>query len=260
MVISAVADMARGVGQWQTSLKLALQDIELRYRRSFLGPFWISVALLTTVLALSYVFAGVLQTGYRGYAAYLGAGLLTWQLIGGFVSEGCASVNEHSAMLKNVRMPLTTIAGRIVFRNAIIFAHNLTAIVGLMLILGNSFSPIALMALPGVAVIFCFGYFIGLALGPLCARFRDIPLAVASVMQVIFFMTPIIWMPSAMSHRPMFIHGNPFYHLLELVRAPLLGEAATALNWQVSAWFCAFAAVCAVISVATTHKRLSLWL
>jgi len=259
-VISAVVDMAVGIGRWRTSFALAVQDIELRYKRSLLGPFWISASLVATMLALAYVFAAVFRQEFTTYIAFLGTGLLAWQLVLGLMNEGCSSVTEHSGLLQNVRMPLTVIAGRISLRNAIVFAHNIVAVLAILAMFGLRLSPVALYAIPGALLILLFGYFITMALGPLCARFRDIPMVVQSAMQVIFFLTPIFWMPSAVSHRPGFIHGNPFYHMIELVRAPLLGSEATALNWQVTLWCCGGAAVASVIVVALTRKRINLWL
>jgi ABC-type polysaccharide/polyol phosphate export permease len=253
-------DMAVGLSRWRTSYKLGLQDIELRYRRSLLGPFWISASLVATVLALGFIFAEVFQQDFTDYVSYLGAGLLTWQFILALVNEGCASVTEHSAFMQNVRLPMTVIAGRIAFRNAVVFAHNLVAILCVLLIFGGELSPAMLLALPGMLVILVLGYFLVMVMGPLCARFRDIPMVVQSAMQVIFFLTPIIWRQDAMSHRPMFTNANPFYHLIELVRAPLQGGAASSLNWQVALWCCGAAALMALIVVSVTRKRLALWL
>lgn len=259
-MIDAVVDMAVGVGRWRTSYKLALQDIELRYRRSLLGPFWISAALVATVLALAFVFAEVFRTEFVSYVSFIGSGLLAWQFILALVNEGCGSITEHTGFLQNVRLPMTVIAGRIMMRNAIVFAHNLVAMVGLLLVFGSTFSPVALLVFPGALLILCLGYFLGIALGPICARFRDIPLVIQSGMQVIFFLTPIFWMPSTVSHRPMFTAANPFYHLIELVRAPLLGKAPAELNWRVALWCCAAAVVLAVASVSLTRRKISLWL
>lgn len=259
-MIDAVVDMARGAARWRTSYKLGLQDIELRYKRSLLGPFWISASLIATVLALAFVFADVFQQDYLTYISYLGSGLLAWQLIGALTNEGCGAINEHSGFLQNVPMPITVISGRIVFRNSIVFVHNLIAVVGVLTVLGAKFTPTALLAIPGAAIILAIGYFMAMVLGPLCARFRDIPLVVQSAMQVIFFLTPIFWMPSAVSHRPMFTSANPFYHLIQLVRSPMLGEPADQIHWIVALWFCAIAAVAAVITVSVTRKRMNLWL
>lgn len=252
--------MAAGIGQWRTSYQLGLQDIELRYKRSLLGPFWISAALVSVVLALAYVFAPIFGTDFVSYISFIGAGFLAWQLILALVNEGCNSVIEHSGFLQNLRLPMTVIAGRIIFRNAVVFAHNVVAIACVLMMFGIKLTPTVVWALPGALTILVLGYFLSMVLGPICARFRDLPLVVGSVMQVIFFLTPIFWMPSAVGHRPMFTNTNPFYHLIELVRAPLLGEHATALNWQVSLWCCAIAAALAVATVSATRKRLNLWL
>ena len=269
-VFAAIADMALGVGQWRTSYKLGLQDIELRYKRSLLGPFWISAALVATILALAYVFSGVFPaTQFSSYIAYIGAGLLTWQFIQALVNEACNSVTEHTSYLQNVRMPMTTIAGRIVFRNAIVFAHHLFAVLGLLALFalydqdpqgGMSFEPILLWALPGAGLILLIGYFLVMMLGPICARFRDVPLVISSALQVLFFLTPIFWIPGDSTHDPRFYLANPFYHLIQLVRAPILGEMATPLNWTFSLWVCAVIGVLALVSVASTRKRLALWL
>lgn len=259
-MFAAIADMAVGLGQWRTSYKLGLQDIELRYKRSLLGPFWISAAMVATILALAYVFSGVFRANFASYIAYIGAGLLTWQFIQALVLEACNSVNEHTSYLQNVRMPITTIAGRIVVRNAIVFSHHIIAVVGLLFLFGVRFSPIALWALLGGGLILLLGYFLVILLGPICTRFRDVPLVISSVMQVTFFLTPIFWMPAESAHNPAFILSNPFWHLIQLVRAPLLGELPTPENWKVALWCCGIVASLAVICAAITRKRLALWL
>ncbi|MBN8605807.1 MAG: ABC transporter permease [Caulobacterales bacterium] len=259
-MLSAIGDLGNGVLQWRTSYKLGVQDIDLRYRRSVLGPFWISASLVATVLALAFVFGEVFRQDFVDYVIFLGAGLLAWQLILALVNEGCGSIAEHSAFLQNLRMPLSVIAGRIVFRNAIVFVHNLIAIVGVFFLFGAHLTWTALWVFPAALMILAIGYFLILVLGPICARFRDIPLVVQSAMQVIFFMTPIFWQPSAMAHRPMLTLANPIYHWIELVRAPLLGHEATWLNWQVAFWSCGVACLLAIITLSVTRKRLSLWL
>ena len=259
-MFSAIADMGLGLAKWRTSWTLGFRDIELRYKRSLLGPFWISAALVATILALAFVFSGVFRTNFSSYIAYIGAGLLTWQFIQSLVNEACTSVTEHTTLLQNVRMPMTTLAGRVVVRNSIVFAHHIVAVVGLLFLFGVQFTPVIVWALPGAGLILLMGYFLVMTLGPICARFRDVPLIISSIMQVLFFLTPIFWMPAESSHHPGFILANPFHHLIQLVRAPILGEMATPLNWTFSLWACGLVAVLAMLSASLTHKRLALWL
>jgi ABC-type polysaccharide/polyol phosphate export permease len=99
-----------------------------------------------------------------------------------------------------------------------------------------------------------------MAIGPLCARFRDLPQIVANGVQVMFFLSPVIWSADQLPQRAIFIEANPFYHLVEVVRAPLLGEFATATNWQVVTSVIAVLVVASAISAAVTRKRVFLWL
>jgi ABC-type polysaccharide/polyol phosphate export permease len=48
---------------------------------------------------------------------------------------------------------------------------------------------------------------------------------------MLFFITPVFWLPSLMPTRTVLVTGNPFYHMLELLRAPLLGRAPADESW-----------------------------
>lgn len=258
-MIGAFVDLGRGLARWRTSFALATQDISLRYRRSVLGPFWISASLVCSVLALSYVFGSILGQDMGSYSAYIGAGLLVWTFMTSATSEASSSVMEHGPLLQNLPMPLPVVAGRVMIRNAIILVHNAIAIFIVLAFFGVTYTPVALLAVPGMLVLMASSYFLVLVLGPLSARYRDIPQIVSSVLQLLFFVTPIVWMRDQMGDRTMLADGNPLFHLIELVRAPLLGDAPTELNWTVGLSVVGALAVMALISVAASRKRVALW-
>lgn len=259
-MLAAISCLAGSISGWRTSYVLGLQDVELRYKRSVLGPFWISASLVALVLALALVFVDVFQEEFAQYISFVGAGMLAWQLLTALINEGCNAVVEHSTFLQNIRLPINVIAGRLAVRNAIAFAHNFLAIGLLLLFFGWTLTPMAVLALPGALAILIFGFFLSMTFGPLSARYRDIPLVVQNGLQVVFFLTPIFWMPNTMSHRPMLAEANPLYHMVEVVRAPILGQPATAANWQVVLLCCASAALLAMATTTLTQKRLALWL
>jgi lipopolysaccharide transport system permease protein len=70
-----------------------------------------------------------------------------------------------------------------------------------------------------------------LLLGTICARFRDIPPIVNSVMQMAFFISAVIWKPSQLGRHEWLLAFNPFFTLLEVVRAPLLGSVPSLAVW-----------------------------
>ena len=127
-------------------------------------------------------------------------------------------------MIRAVRMPLFVHALRTLVRNVLVLAHNVVVIVAVDIIFAIKPGWCALMALPGVAVWAVDTLAIALLLGAFCARFRDITPIVASVMQIAFFLTPVLWLPGMLGRHAVLVTFNPFYALLEIVRAPFLGH------------------------------------
>jgi lipopolysaccharide transport system permease protein len=87
------------------------------------------------------------------------------------------------------------------------------------------------LALPGLALWMLDAFAVALLLGAIGARFRDIPPIVASVVQIAFFVTPIIWKPEQLGTRAWVLPFNPFFALVEVVRGPMLGEVPSAMSW-----------------------------
>jgi ABC-type polysaccharide/polyol phosphate export permease len=83
-----------------------------------------------------------------------------------------------------------------------------------------------LLAIPGVILILINGVWLALLIGMLCLRFRDVQPLVATGLQISMLITPLFWPPESLSGsgRAVFVEFNPIYHLIEVVRAPLLGN------------------------------------
>lgn len=259
-MLGVFADIGATFGRWPVWYLLARQDIGMRYRRSILGPFWISLAMLAMVLGISVVYSQIYQEDFREFAAYVGCSLLAWQLVLGLVVDGATTVTEGEAHLRAAPLPVPLFAARVVCRNLIIFAHNLIVILIFLLVLGRPLNLAALQAIPGVLLFALIGYFWSIAIGPLCARFRDIPQLIASVMQVAFFLTPIFWRPTWVARNALIVELNPMAHMLELVRTPLLGESPAAGHWQVVLALTAGLALAAIVSLSITRRRVFLWI
>ncbi len=120
----------------------------------------------------------------------------------------------------------------------------------------------ALLAIPGFLLAVVNFTWIALILAVLCARYRDLPQIVASVLQVVFYVTPIMWMPSHLPHTAALylLNLNPCYHLLQVVRQPILGEAPTELNWLVSVAMAVCGWLAALIVYGRYKRRIAYWL
>ena len=156
---------------------------------------------------------------------------MLWAFLGLLIADACACFTQSEVVIRSVRMPLFVHALRVLVRNLLVLAHNVVVIVAVDVIFAVSPGAMALLCLPGIALWLVNSLAICVLLGAVGARFRDIPPIVASITQIAFFVTPIMWKPEQLGARVWVLPFNPFFDLLEIVRAPLLGEMPTATIW-----------------------------
>lgn len=172
----------------------------------------------------------------KEYLPFLAAGTIFWGFISGVINEGCLGFVAAEGMIKQLPIPLFVHILRVVWRNFLIMLHNLLIYPLVILILGVSLKPIVFLVMPGIILVIINLTWMALLLGIVCTRFRDMPNIIASLLQVTFYLTPIIWMPNLLSERAniLLLELNPFFHLLEIIRSPLLGQLPSTLSWLVS--------------------------
>lgn len=220
-----MADLRASLGQWRFWLALGWNDIAKQYRRSFLGPMWISLNTAIFVVAFGLIGAQLFSTDVNAYMPYFAAGYIVFGFFSACMTDGCQIFIQAESYLKHAAAPKLVHAFRGVARNLITLAHNCLIIVGVLAWSGGIGSVRIPELLAGV-VLTCAAAFLSMGIvGAICARFRDVPMIVSSVMQVLFFLTPVMWRPEQLTeHSKWLVHLNPFALFLELMRAPLLGE------------------------------------
>lgn len=229
----ALGDLAAGIRQWRIWALLSWHDIKLRYRGSLLGPFWLTISMGVMIGALAIVYGSLFEQDLGDYMPYLTCGFIAWGLILGTLSEGCLTFIGSEPLIKQIRLPLSIFVYRVGYRNIIVLCHNLIIYVVVIAVFNRWPGWIGLLAIAGVAGVTISLLWAVLALGMVCARFRDVAPIVSNVMQLAFFVTPIIWKPEAIKRNAVMVDGNPFFHFIEVIRAPLLGQTPTAMNWVV---------------------------
>jgi lipopolysaccharide transport system permease protein len=217
-------DLQEALGLWRLCWTLAWLDIKLRYRGSMLGPFWLTLSTAIMVVAMGFIYSALFRMDLHLYLPFLALSLVLWNFLATLVGDSCTAFTAVEGMIRSVRMPFSLYAARIVVRNLLVFAHNIVVIVGVDLFLSASPGAVALAALPAFVLWLVDALALAALLGALCARFRDIPPIVANLVQMAFFITPVIWKPELMGARQWLNTFNPFYTWLEIVRRPLLGE------------------------------------
>ena len=223
----ALKDLALGLAQWRVWWVLAFNDIRQRYRRSALGQFWLTISMAATIAGIGIVFGLIFNQRLDSYIPFLGIGIIIWALFAGLINELATSFINAENHLRSYPTPRSVVIYRTITRNFLVAAHNLLILPILLVLFQIPLTPTSLLALAALAVVALNAVWIGLLIGPLSARFRDLPQIIASVLQLAFFLTPIIYRPSQVQERLWVVtHLNPFASFLEIVRAPLLGKMA----------------------------------
>lgn len=221
------------VGMFATHVWLALgwHDIRQRYRRSVLGPFWFTLSTLIMVGVLGILYSTLLGQEIHDYLPYLGVGLVVWQYLSTCVNEGANTFIGAAYLIKQIRMPLTIHVARMIWRNFVILLHSLPVILLFLFAFGHRPGFEIVLVLPGLFLLWLQGIWMGIVLGILCARYRDVLPIVGNLLQVAFFFTPVMWLPDLLKDRAWIAELNPLYHLIEVVRAPMIGRHLELASW-----------------------------
>ena len=256
----ATADLVRGIGLARLWGTMGWLDIGQRYRRSVMGPFWVTLSLGLFVVGLGITYGALFRQPLGEYIPYIAVGMIAWTLISSFLTEGCMSFIGAEASIKQMPAPVCIHVLRVVWRALILFAHNFIVYLVVALVFRLVPGWPVLLAVPALALVVLNGVGFGLTLGTLSARFRDIPPLMANVIQMMFFVTPILWRPEGLGERIVIAQANPLFHLIEILREPLLGGTGMALNWGVAIAFTAANLAFAFFVYARLRWRIPYWL
>ena len=233
---TAVTDIVAASRRYGLVGMLGWQDVRQRYRRSSLGPLWLTISMGVMITTIGLVFGQIFNSPMHEFFPFLAVGMILWGFMATVISEGCTSFIAAEGIIKQLPIPLFVHVLRTIWRNIIILAHNVVIFPIVLLSVGKPLTLVALLSVPGFVLVAANLIWIALILSVVCARYRDMPQIVASVLQVVFYLTPVMWMPENLPQRAAIylLDFNPIYHLFEIVRAPLLGHNPTAMNWIVS--------------------------
>jgi lipopolysaccharide transport system permease protein len=245
---------------WHLCWTLSWLDIKLRYRGSLLGPFWLTLSSALMIGSMGFLYAELFNMDLHDYFPFLALSIVLWNFIGALVSDSCVCFVASEGMIRSVRMPYSLYAGRVVLRNLLVLGHNVVVVVAVDVLLRVAPGSVALLAIPAFILWLLVALALALLLGALCARFRDIPPIVGSVMQMAFFVSAVIWRPGQLKSQEYLLNFNPFYTLLEIVRGPLLGTVPTVQVYASALLFSLAIFIAAWLTFARVRGRIAFWI
>lgn len=258
---SATADILSAFKRYPLAGMLGWQDVRQRYRRSAVGPFWLTISMGVMIGTIGVVFGHIFKAPMSDFLPFLAAGMILWGLISSVITDGCIGFIAAEGIIKQLPIPLYVHILRLLWRNLIIFAHNLVIFPLVLLAVGRPLTMNAFVSIPGLALIMVNMMWIALILAVICARYRDLPQIVGSVLQVLYFLTPIMWLPRTLAPgmQLYLLNLNPFFHLMEIFRAPLLGQLPSAINWEVSVGIAVVGWIVAIFIFNRYKARIAYW-
>jgi len=257
---AAIADLAAGLRLWRIWTMLGWTDIRQRYRRSFIGPFWISISMSVMVGGMGLVYGTLFKQDLTSFLPFLAAGFLGWFFISTCISDGTTVFVHAEGLIKQGGLPLSLHVFRAVWRNFLTLLHNLVVIVGIYLWFGNFNLLSFLQVIPGLALAIVNLAWMLTILGPLCTRYRDLAPIVANTMQMLFFITPVVFKPGAVAAIAWIVTWNPLYYLLEAIRAPLLGEGLSPTLVGLLVLEGVLGWLAAIVFFARIRRRIAFWI
>jgi ABC-2 type transport system permease protein/lipopolysaccharide transport system permease protein len=256
----AAADIRDGFGQSWLWMRLAHQDMRLRYRGSMLGPFWQTITTVILISSMGVIYAKLFRTPMQDYLPMLTVGLIAWNFVAGMITEGCGTFDAVRGIIQQVKLPFSLHAYRLVYRNVLILAHSFVIIPVVLVIFPHPIEWIRLFEIiPGMMLLLVNGVAISILLGMICARFRDVPPIVGSIVQVVFFLTPIFWPPSALGGNAWWAMLNPLFAAIDVLRAPLLGMPTSPHSWAILAIVTVFNCIASFMFFSRFRSRIAFW-
>lgn len=257
----ALQDMVSGITNYKFWAFMGISEIRRRYRRTFIGPFWTTISLGIFIGCMGYLLSTIWHNNPKEFLPYFCSGYICWMLVQSIILESCTTFTSSEAFIRQVSLPYTIYSCLISWRNMVIFFHHLII---LAIVLWYADVPLNLnfaLVIPGLIITFVTGVWLGVFIGMICARFRDIQQIIISFLQLAMFVTPIMWKPEQLGSKAIWISTfNPLNHFINIIRAPLIGEAPGALSWGMTLGFSVVGALLTLAMLSKNYRRLVFWL
>lgn len=256
---SAILDLKRAISQYRVWLHLGWVEVQQRYRRSVLGPWWLSLSMLIFILMMGIVFSKLFKENLSEYIPFFTAGYLFWTFISNSLIEAAEIFKSNSGYIRQINLPFNLYVFKHLVRQLICLLHN--SVVYLLVCLFFQKNPgfVSLLIIPSCALLLLNMYWVCFLVALVCARFRDMIPMISTTMQIAFFVTPISWMPKLLNTDSIILKINPLFYVLESVRAPLLGTVPSLMSWIVCCSMVLIGGVIFLYIFASVRRRIAFW-
>jgi ABC-type polysaccharide/polyol phosphate export permease len=253
-------EIVAGFRVWRVWGIMGWDDIRQRYRRSVLGPFWITLSMGIFILLLGVIYSRLFHQQIETYLPYLAVGFIVWGFMSAAVNDSCIAFTDTARIIKQIKLPYLVYVLRVVWRNFIIFLHTIVIFIPMAIVFKIEPNLSMLLAIPGLVLVTANLIWLTTVVAILSTRYRDIQPIVNTVIQLGMFATPIMWQVSSLGDAKIVADINPVYHLIEVTRAPLLGQVPALASWLIAIGLTVVGSCLAVALMVRASRRIVFWI
>jgi ABC-type polysaccharide/polyol phosphate export permease len=222
-LISALSDLQGALKLLPVIMFMTKGDLKARYRRSALGPFWLTLGTAAGTLGLGLVWSELFRIDRATFVPALTAGLIMWQFLSGCLTDATTTYWRQASIIRNLNLPLSMHPLQMVIKHVINLAHNLPVFVIVAIWFQVRVNENTLLFIPCLMLVLGNLLWLTMLLSMLGARFRDLEYLIGAAMPILMFLSPVFYRPDYLPLTGHLVWFNPFSHFIELVRYPLLG-------------------------------------
>ncbi|RBP51000.1 ABC transporter permease [Arenicella xantha] len=256
----AFLDIQRGLLSFPIFIALGWNDVRNRYNRSKLGVFWASMSILIFVAAIGPVYARLMGVEVRIYLLHLLLGFIIWNYISSIIMESGREFINSAGFLVSFQLSYFTLLFRVVWRNLIVLMYQMLVFLVFSLVLQHPVKLVWAVAPVALLLLTLNALWMALLMSVFATRFRDVSELMNNIFRLVFFITPIMWMPSVDEDLALVANLNPVYHLIEVYRQPLLYGEVEWNSWHLALLLVAVGWCVALPVFAKYRNRIAFWL
>ena len=260
-MIETISNIKSALCKYDIWISFSIQEIKSKYKRSIIGPFWITISTAIMIFAMGPLYGILFKQDIVDYTFYIAISLIMWQFISGSINDSLSIYVNSENYIKQINIPLAVYNLQSLSKNIIFLTHNWVVIILMFLLFGNHREIYFFELIAGFLIVIVCIFFISLLLSALCARYRDLSQIITNFIQLFFFITPVMWKKSMLDEsRNLLINLNPFYHLMNLLRSPLLGEHVPTISFVFSLGLMVLLIIIGLVGYAKMRHKIAYWI
>ena len=240
---------------------LSRQTIKISYRRTTLGPIWITIQQLAFIIGIGVLYSQLFKVKSGDLVPLVAFGISFWGLLTSCINGASSNFIQQSQAITSSTLPISFYVFSTVSQQLLTFFHSAIVLIPFAFIFGTSPRLICLVTIPiAITVAAINAFALGLWLGPLSARYRDISASIPIILQLAMFLSPIFWAPSLLADRDWIVNYNPIAWMIETFRSPILGGPVQGELWIKLAVFTVANLVLGAAVLGRVRNKISYWI